>query len=449
VSGAGYYSSTSIVAAFPIENHAPLTPPFPHELIVSNYNDIGSYLSGIFTASPIVSPYVYPYESNFVTPLLPVISTAIQSFYDSIDLLVASASNSHTPRLPTNLQANNTGENYFMSNRIPTTPTYSGGNELFLYVLCLNQNSAGAGLTSNVQIYNAITTNEIPNGSIYTAPNLPNMNSNNPYPFASALEKSRFSDYYLYSYSLVDLNAETQGNALIVVERISYNPVNYNHTFYNSVHAAQLFVGPALTQPQISSLQTNYPGLNIQLDINVNPRALCFLEGTKILCFNAETNAEEYRAIETLRNADLVKTVKCGYKRVETVGRSKIYNAANTVRSRNRLYKCLKDRYPELDADLVVTGCHSILVKDITAEERRDLMDYQGQIYVTDGHYRLIACVDSRAEPYPEEGVFDIWHLALENDDYYMNYGIYANGLLVESSSRRMMKELSNMDIIV
>jgi hypothetical protein len=29
--------------------------------------------------------------------------------------------------------------------------------------------------------------------------------------------------------------------------------------------------------------------------------------------------------------------------------------------------------------------------------------------------------------------------MALENDDYYMNYGIYANGLLVESTSKRFM----------
>jgi hypothetical protein len=38
--------------------------------------------------------------------------------------------------------------------------------------------------------------------------------------------------------------------------------------------------------------------------------------------------------------------------------------------------------------------------------------------------------------------------LALENDDYYMNYGIYANGLLVETCSKRFMKELSSMTLL-
>jgi hypothetical protein len=36
----------------------------------------------------------------------------------------------------------------------------------------------------------------------------------------------------------------------------------------------------------------------------------------------------------------------------------------------------------------------------------------------------------------------------LENENYYWNYGVYANGLLVESSSKRAMKDLSSMEII-
>ena len=35
-----------------------------------------------------------------------------------------------------------------------------------------------------------------------------------------------------------------------------------------------------------------------------------------------------------------------------------------------------------------------------------------------------------------------------ENDNYFGNYGIYANGLLVETCSKRYLKELSNMSLI-
>jgi len=56
--------------------------------------------------------------------------------------------------------------------------------------------------------------------------------------------------------------------------------------------------------------------------------------------------------------------------------------------------------------------------------------------------------LDPKAEQYKKEGNFNIWHLALDNADYYMNYGIYANGPLVETTSKRYMKELSGMKLM-
>ena len=70
------------------------------------------------------------------------------------------------------------------------------------------------------------------------------------------------------------------------------------------------------------------------------------------------------------------------------------------------------------------------------------------KICITDNKYRLPACIDKRAKPYEESGSHTIYHIALENDDYYMNYGIYANGLLVETCSKRYLNELSNMKLI-
>ena len=58
------------------------------------------------------------------------------------------------------------------------------------------------------------------------------------------------------------------------------------------------------------------------------------------------------------------------------------------------------------------------------------------------------ACVDEKAEVFEKEGPFEIYHIALENDNYYHNYGVYANGLMVETCSKRYLTELSHMDII-
>jgi len=173
---------------------------------------------------------------------------------------------------------------------------------------------------------------------------------------------------------------------------------------------------------------------------------LCFKEGTKILCF--VDGKETYLPVETLKPGTFVKTYLHGYKAIDMIGSSKIYNPAHTLRSKNRLYVCKKEKYPEVTEDLIITGCHSILVDSITKKQEDDIRELTGHIYATDRLCRLAACLDDRAEPYTEEGVHTIWHFALAHKDYYMNYGVYANGLLVESTSRRMMKELSGMELV-
>jgi hypothetical protein len=180
----------------------------------------------------------------------------------------------------------------------------------------------------------------------------------------------------------------------------------------------------------------------------VPPTPICFLEGSKILCYNLTTYKEEYRPIETLRKGMFVKTLLNGYKRIDLIGHSKIYNPGNSMRSKYRLYRCPKKNYPSLIDDLIITGCHSILVPTLTDQEREDVIEVQNATFVTDHLYRLPACVDHRSDPFEQEGLFTIWHLALEHDDPYVNYGIYANGLLVETTSKRMMLERSGMDLI-
>lgn len=71
-----------------------------------------------------------------------------------------------------------------------------------------------------------------------------------------------------------------------------------------------------------------------------------------------------------------------------------------------------------------------------------------GNLYSTDNKYRLPACVDKRSTIYEIAGTYTIYHIALENNNYYSNYGIYANGLLVETCSKRYLKELSEMTLI-
>jgi hypothetical protein len=131
------------------------------------------------------------------------------------------------------------------------------------------------------------------------------------------------------------------------------------------------------------------------------------------------------------------------------IGKRLMNHVASNERIKEQLYKCSMEQYPEVFEDLVITGCHSILVdKFVSEEEKQKAIEVNGDLYVTDKKYRLPACVDERAKVYETPGTYTIYHFALENNDYYMNYGVYANGLLVETCSKRYIKELANMELI-
>jgi hypothetical protein len=158
----------------------------------------------------------------------------------------------------------------------------------------------------------------------------------------------------------------------------------------------------------------------------------CFLEGTKILCHvNGE---DQYIPIETMRPGTIVKTSRDGYKAVKLIGSRLMQNPGTGVRDKNALYLCTKEQYPDITEDLTITGCHAILVDTITEVEREGIIATLERIFITDKKYRLPACVDQKAKEVLVPGPNVVWHFALEHYHDRMNYGVYAQGLLVETS---------------
>ena len=186
--------------------------------------------------------------------------------------------------------------------------------------------------------------------------------------------------------------------------------------------------------------------LNADGSYQLYASAPCFLEGSTILC--QVDGVEQYVPVEELRNGTLVKTSLHGYKKVVAVGKGSIQNPGDDARTENRLYRCSPSQYPVLKQDLYLTGCHSILEFPITEKQKEDTIAHLGKLFVTDNKYRLMACVDERAEPWNSEGEYPIYHFALENEDDGMNYGVYANGLLVETCAIRTLLQRSNMTLL-
>ena len=173
------------------------------------------------------------------------------------------------------------------------------------------------------------------------------------------------------------------------------------------------------------------------------PALACFKEDSLIL-----TN-KGYVPIQDLRKGNLIKTINHDFLPIDAIGYREIHHYAIDERIKDQLYKCSKDEYPQLIEDLILTGCHSILVDEFSSpEERESVKKMNGNIYRTENAFRLPACLDNRASVYEIQGKYKVYHFALENDNNYSNYGIYANGLLVETSSKRCLKEKFNMLLI-
>ena len=228
-------------------------------------------------------------------------------------------------------------------------------------------------------------------------------------------------------------------------------------------NSAKTFYAFNTKGPQSSALTFNIPSAYITSSSNVfqlyDPSSVafgtqiilnvvCFREGTLIRCLDASLKREVYVPVEHLTTETYVKTHASGYKRVEVIGHTMIYNPNSNTKIDNRLfvYRAGKTN-PTLFEDLYVTGNHCALVNDLSDDLKTRVKEHMGDIYETEGHYRLPACLDERAEAFCEPGEHRIWHFAMEHDDVYANYGVLANGLLMESASIDYLRKHSKMTL--
>jgi len=182
-----------------------------------------------------------------------------------------------------------------------------------------------------------------------------------------------------------------------------------------------------------SAIQVDYP---------------CFLQGSKILRLNVETDEDEYIAVERLKKGDLVRTATCGYKAVAYIGRGKLYRPADDPNPKNRLYRfqAKGGRHPPL----FITGEHCLLYpeKDISVDKRQEVREFMGDDYITEVYHRVPACLDDSGEAYKGKGPVTIWHFALEHNNWYNNHAVYANGILVETCSIDFLVNRTSMELV-
>jgi len=265
------------------------------------------------------------------------------------------------------------------------------------------------------------------------------------------------ADPYVYSTKLITNTTSTSPQRMYTLSAGSYS-LYYSNTqnrlivldnnrkvyIFNDETLSFLYMPTELLNGGANILQIQRNGINFGNPITVN--ATCFLEGTRILCLT-DTFEEQYVKIENMKKGMLVKTHLHGFKPVHSIGKGKIYNPTKDTMTTDRLYMISKKKYSDLIDDLYITGNHSVLVPSLTDEQHEKITDYMKEIYITDDQYRLPACLDERFTECSDYGNKTIWHFALEHDDIFENYGVYANGLLVETCSIRYLTELSTLEL--
>ena len=241
-----------------------------------------------------------------------------------------------------------------------------------------------------------------------------------------------FTVYYngSYHYTLADLN----GLVLSGDQGISF-PFNDNLT--------EVTMGFWATSNY--NIQSPGPSLLSIIDVGINDirftnvsivNTICFKENTQILTNNG------YIPIQNLRKGDLVKTLNDDYKPIDDIRNTHFYHPSLQERIKDQLYKYTQKEYPEVFEDLIVTGTHSILVDNIEVGHTEKIKKVLGKQYKIDNKYCLPSCVNDKSSIYEHPGSYNIYHFALESDSDNKNYGIYANGLLTESCSKKCLKFL-------
>ena len=225
-----------------------------------------------------------------------------------------------------------------------------------------------------------------------------------------------------YRIDVLQMNTDQKTYDFVTENRSSFQQVPIN----TSITGSTLYTVSSNTN---ISLSTTYYNV-YQLQIGVADVPVCFLKGTYIY-----TN-EGYKLIETLKKGDFVNTFKDNYVRIDTIVEEELFHDAEQERNNRQLFKLSYPEYPQLLKDLYITGAHSILVGKLTEKQEKQIIKDYGRTFATDLFDRLPAYIDEKAKVHDETGTYTIYHLCLENENMYSNYGIFANGLLVESLSK-------------
>ena len=248
-----------------------------------------------------------------------------------------------------------------------------------------------------------------------------------------------FGQVYDFNQNIGTWNITNVSDMTNMLENTGINITNYD-AILNGWSSGSLQSGVTLGATGLFYDSIGQVGRNILIgsynwtilgDQYVGP-PICYAKGTKILCENG------YHLIENLKIGDLVKTYLHGNLPIELIKSSKMVN--NPL----EWYKCMYTlpSLTEFD-DLVVTGGHGILKEKLTTEElKADFNWFKFKRYSQiDKMYLQRAAFCKDFVKITDTSEYTYYHLSLKGGNN-KRYGIWANGILSESTFKNDMHKI-------
>jgi len=143
----------------------------------------------------------------------------------------------------------------------------------------------------------------------------------------------------------------------------------------------------------------------------------CFLKGTMI----------NGTRIEDLQIGQEILVYPNEIKKIKTIVKSQlIFTKENSE---------LNSLFLEPNSNLICTGGHSFLVDELTEEQRTEMKKYWNEPKMIEDKYLLLTCCNEKCIKYTEEGIYDLFHIVIEDINKTKQFGIWANGILADTMS--------------
>jgi hypothetical protein len=183
--------------------------------------------------------------------------------------------------------------------------------------------------------------------------------------------------------------------------------------------------------------------ISLSANFEFSSEACCFNEGTNILSLTSQLK-EEYRLVQDLMIGDFVKSYLHGYRKVSRVLKGSFVNNPKDDGAANCMYIMRKTQDNGLIEDLTLTRNHGVLVEKLTEDEEKKVD--KNNLPIIDGVLSIITAHSDKFEKVMDSNVYKYYHFSLDGDgDNDRRFGVWANGVLVETPSNNMMDGAMNI----